>query len=242
MEYTDLQQIYELYLNKLRKDKDSAVYKGKESFYHSSRAGLCLRKHFYGTVQQVEGSELNGDTLRIFRIGTILHEDIQDAVRWYAEQEAIPIFIEKELFLNKYNVRGFIDLAYVADDILYDIKTCNAFKWKMMFGRNADPEPSENYALQLATYGLWYLENYGALNGMKLVYYNKNTSQMRTVDVPMEFLVKAEEYWANCYEKTFNKEKPPPVRKGESPVYDWECNDKYCDYFEICGGGIKKGK
>jgi len=234
-----LNEVYDSYLRKKNHSKSASRYVGMEEWFHSSRAGLCHRKHFFGSIQKVKGSELSEDTLRIFRIGELIHEDIQEAVRQYAEQEAVPIFIEKELFLPALNVRGFIDLAIVDEDILYDIQTCNSYKWKMMFGRSVDQSPSENYALQLATYGLWYLENYGALKGMKIVYYNKNNSMMREVDIPMESLSKAQQYWesvvADC-----KSESPPPLELGVSPVYKWECNPKYCDYYEVCGGGIKQ--
>ena len=33
--------------------------------------------------------------------------------------------------------------------------------------------------------------------------------------------------------------KPPEVELGISPVYEWECNKKYCQFFEVCGGGLK---
>ena len=95
---------------------------------------LFRSKHYYSAVEQVEGKSFEDKTLRIFRIGNLIHEDIQNALREYAEQEPIRIFIEKELFISEYNVRGFIDLALVDDDVIYDIKTCNSFKWTKMFG------------------------------------------------------------------------------------------------------------
>jgi hypothetical protein len=26
---------------------------------------------------------------------------------------------------------------------------------------------------------------------------------------------------------------------GIAPAYSWECNPKYCGFFEVCGGGLK---
>ena len=130
---SDVKEIYQQYLRNLRDKKNSSRYKGMESFFHSSRAGLCMRKHYYGSVLKAEGKEVEDKTLRIFRIGDLIHTDIQDAMRWYADKNALPIFIEKELFIEEYNVRGFIDLALVADDILIDIKTCNSWKWRSLF-------------------------------------------------------------------------------------------------------------
>lgn len=229
-----IQEIYSKYLTKRNEDTQAARYKSKERFFHSSGAGLCIRKHYYSAVEQVEGKSFEDKTLRIFRIGNLIHEDIQNALREYAEQEPIRIFIEKELFINEYNVRGFIDLALVDDDVIYDIKTCNSFKWTKMFGAVKDKNPSVQYEMQLATYGLWYLDNYKVLNGMKILYYNKNNSDMREVDVPMIYLDKADAYWEQCCEAVIGKDEPPPINLGTSPAYKWECN--YCQYHSICGG------
>ena len=229
-----IQEIYSKYLTKRNEDTQTARYKSKERFFHSSGAGLCIRKHYYSAVEQAEGKSFEDKTLRIFRIGNLIHEDIQNALREYAEQEPIRIFIEKELFINEYNVRGFIDLALVDDDVIYDIKTCNSFKWTKMFGAVKDKNPSVQYEMQLATYGLWYLDNYKVLNGMKILYYNKNNSDMREVDVPMIYLDKADAYWEQCCEAVIGKDEPPPIDLGTSPVYKWECN--YCQYHSICGG------
>ncbi len=229
-----IQEIYNKYLTDENKKTQSSRYSGKEQFFHSSGSGLCMRKHWYASVAKMEGDGFNDKTLRIFRMGNLIHEDIQEALRMYAEQEARPIFIEKELFLDRFNVRGFIDLALVDDDVLYDIKTCNSFKWTKMFGAAKNNNPSVQYEMQLATYGLWYLENYGRLSGMKLVYYNKNTSDMREVDVPMVYLDKAEAYWEECHDKVIGSETPPELEIGASPTYEWECS--YCQYKSVCGG------
>ena len=31
----------------------------------------------------------------------------------------------------------------------------------------------------------------------------------------------------------------PPVVYGIAPVEKWECNVKYCSFFDVCGGGLK---
>ena len=121
---------------------------------------------------------------------------------------------------------------------MYDVKTCNSFKWKNLFGRTPDPEPAENYALQLGTYAYWYQEKYGIkLKKLALIYYNKDNSLRREVNVPIFFIDKPYEYW-----KDVNKRFEvgiPEVELGTAPVYQWECNEKYCGYFNHCGGGLK---
>ena len=132
-----------------------------------------MRKHFFSSIEKVKGNKRNADTYRLFRLGTIVHEDIQTAISLYAQQQGIPVFIEKELHLDDIGVRGFIDLAFVEDKVLYDIKTCNSWKWRTMFGRDGSTDAAENYMLQLGTYGLWFKREYGDLKGLKLTFYTK---------------------------------------------------------------------
>jgi hypothetical protein len=56
--------------------------------------------------------------------------------------------------------------------------------------------------------------------------------------VPRTFIDVAERYWTKVQE--LFKEGLPPVVRGLSPVEEWECNPKYCSFYEPCGGGIKE--
>jgi|TARA_R110002050_G_scaffold66303_6_gene143209 hypothetical protein len=245
----NLKTIYNEYL--LRKnDHHVAVRYRDKSWYHSSSAGLCARKHFYSSVKQVEGTPVNDTTQRIFRLGNLVHEDIQDALTWYAQENGLPLLIEKEIYLEDLNVRGYIDLALLDVDgnnhVLYDIKTCNEWKWKSLFGKYGDGAPSMNYQLQLATYGVWAKRHYELDSvSMKLCYYNKNTSVMKEIDVSEEYLDEAVIYWNRVNSLIRDKKDPyvkqglpPELELGITPVYEWECNKKYCQFYEPCGGGI----
>lgn len=231
-------EIYDSYIASLN-DAKSKRYDGKESWFHSSSAGACARKHYFSSVMKVQGTPRDAETLRLFRLGDVIHQDIQDAVRWYADSNGARILIEKELYIEDWNVRGFIDLAMVDDGVLYDIKSCNDWKWRSMFGRKFFDEKSiENYMLQTATYGYWYQENVGQLDGMALLFYNKNNSMMREVEIPMEVMEHAESYWESMVELADLGE-APPIFLGIAPAQEWECNEKYCSYFDVCGGGLK---
>ena len=190
-----------------------------------------------------------------------MHEDIQNAVRDYADSNGLPILIEKEIYLEDLNVRGFIDLAILDKNTLYDIKTCNSWKWTKMFGRGSNGMPDMHQQLQLATYGLWAKEEYDLDDiNLVLVYYNKNTSAIKEVELlSNEIMAEAELYWNTIVELTepvdddtegidltttmphigtlnFIK---PKIELGVAPVMEWECNEKYCQYFDVCGGGLK---
>ena len=238
-----VQDIYDSYIRDENDKKVKSRYLGNESWYHSSASGMCLRKHYFSSVVQPEEKPRETNTYRLFRLGEIVHTDIQEAVTLYAQQNGLPIFIENEIRLDDLNVRGFIDLGFVEDGVLYDIKTCNAWRWRLMFGRNANPkEVSKNYALQLGTYGLWFRRKYGYLNGLVLVFYNKDNSRMREYELDLDCVDKAEEYWSNTHniiKESIKENKPPTLQLGLSPAEEWECNEKYCQFYDVCGGGIK---
>jgi CRISPR/Cas system-associated exonuclease Cas4 (RecB family) len=89
----------------------------------------------------------------------------------------------------------------------------------------------------LGTYGLYYRENNIKINKMALLFYNKNNSRVKELRVPRKYIDIAERYWLKVQE--LFKDGLPPIEKGFSPVEDWECNSKYCSFYEPCGGGIK---
>jgi|TARA_R110002051_G_scaffold20223_1_gene55510 hypothetical protein len=231
-------RIYDDYIAHLN-DIKSKRYDQMEEWFHSSSAGLCARKHYYSTIEKIKTAPREANTMRLFRLGDVIHQDIQDSVEWYARNNGIRYFVEKEILIHELGVRGFIDLAMIDDGILYDIKSCNSWKWKGIFGRGGTSESVKNYMMQTATYGYWYQKYYHEcdLKEMKLLFYKKDTSDMRELDIPISMIQEAENYWKDV--QSYTKEKKlPPVKLGHSPVMSWECNEKYCSYFEACGGGL----
>ena len=71
---------------------------------------------------------------------------------------------------------------------------------------------------------------------MALLFYNKNDSKMQELEIPMSMIDEAVDYWEKINKAV--KEGVPPIKLGSAPVLEWECNSKYCSYFEECGGGL----
>ena len=158
------------------------------------------------------------------------------------------IHIEEKIKLEQLEVSRTFDAGeMITDKIndteefnLYDLKTAAAYKWTTKFGRkqNRVANSDLNYKLQLGTYALGVRHKYSPDRiNMYLLWYNKNTSQMREQLVSPEWIDKALEYWIEIHEmkedmgKSFEDELVPQVSYGV-PMQDWEC--RYCQFYSIC--------
>ena len=254
----DIEGIYKNYLDDKQEENRIARYEGNENWYHASGAGSCSRKLYFESVAMVEPTNLiDLKTSRLLRLGTIVHEDIQSSlthVRTISKlnrdnidntnrekenknkEKEIEFHTEGEVKIKDLNVRGFYDI--VAKDntsleqpvYLYDIKTCGSWAWKIKFGRKKQFNPSIHYELQLGTYGYAIKEMFGRLDGMYLYYYNKDSSDMRAVEVPLTYVSRAYLFWKNINDE--HKQGLPMFRDGVSPVQKWQCN--YCQFLDHC--------
>ena len=83
----------------------------------------------------------------------------------------------------------------------------------MKFGKTKQFNPSIHYELQLGTYGYAIQEQFGRLDGMFLLYYNKDTSKMKSVEIPLTYVSRAYLYLKNIKDvhKQGNKKKVDPA-------------------------------
>lgn len=243
--------IYHNYLSQARKldQKNHEATRDDKQGYRASSAGFCARKLYYESVLRLEPSEPNKDSLAIFRLGSVVHEDVQEAIRLWARADGSghEIWVEREIQVDEVSVRGKIDIMIIRPDggiEIYDLKTANSFKWRKLFGRkDPDPTADQNYALQLGTYGIWAMEYVGNdtdsdmfLAKLALLYYNKDKSTMREVLYDDDIVDNARVYWHKL--ALSHQEGLPPINIGTAPVQRWECNPKYCGYYDECGGGV----
>ena len=145
------------------------------------------------------------------------------------------VFIEKEMLLEDLNVRGFADLVIITNDdkvYLYDFKTIYDWAYKLKFSKKYAPnaEGSIHQELQLATYGIALEREYGKVDGMFIIYYNKNTSIMKQIEVSNDRISDAISFWKGTIDN--HKDGLPIMEKGVTPVMKWECN--YCEYLSKC--------
>ena len=250
----DVQGIYNKYLLEINREKRKELDKIKPKdihYYRPSSAGMCSRKIYYETILRVEPTDDVDDRVRrLFRLGDLIHTDIQNAFQKIEKSDSFfniyniyinNILIEKEIILKKIRVRGFVDLIVALDDgrvYLYDIKSIGDWQYRKKFSRKGEINPSIHQELQLATYGLWVEKEYGRLDGMLILYYNKDKSLLRYKEINMDRLLTALGFWERINQE--HKDGLPPLKENISPVMAWECS--YCQFAGRCKEDREKGE
>ena len=147
--------------------------------------------------------------------------------------------VEEEIIIKELSVRGFFD--FILNDssgiFLYDLKSAASYSFTKVFSIDK-PYTMKHQELQLCTYGYGIKEKYGRLDGMYLMYYNKNTSVIKYKEVPLSMLNSAYMFWANINKQ--HESGLPGFEDGVSPVMAWECN--YCNYVDHCKPPGKLGE
>ena len=244
----NIEQVYHDYL--LHKSgehkKKYTKYKG---WFSASTAGSCFRKQWY-KINGYEEILPDERPMRLMRLGTLVHKDLEEAVLRYKnvnkdDLKEIEIYSEHRIILDDLKVVGHLDLALFTDDdnklYVYDIKTAHSFKWKKLFGRNIDPNPSVNYQLQLGTYALGMMsllnlsdEDEDSVE-LGLIWYRKDDSMMKIQTISNEWIKNAFYYWVELNE-ALEEEGKPKIGSHNTPIYNWEC--RYCPYHKIHCKGI----
>ena len=252
----NINAVYHAYL----KQKESERPRD-EKVFHASSAGSCYRKQMY-SINNFPSDEKDEKSYRLLRLGTIVHKDLEKALSLYKEKldkmqlKNAPIqrniHIEEKVSIKDFNVVGTFDAGESINDgvtvhfNLYDFKTVAAYSWQGMFGRINNRRPvSPNYKLQLATYAIGIHEKYNNVDkiDMFLLYYNKNTSLTKQVQVEYsKWVSEAMEYWAELDDIAnntidFEEDLVPEITYGV-PFQDWECS--YCQYASICPSKLTK--
>ena len=242
--------VYAQYIDAENEKNNQERYVGKEHFYHASGAGKCSRQLYFVSVDKVEPTNPSNSTgRRVMRLGTVIHNEIQNSlissnninnniksnitnVNITNKLESNEFIIEGEIVISELSVRGFFDVVLknsLSGILLYDIKTAASYSFQKVFSTTKSYK-MKHHELQLATYGYGVKEKYGSLDGMYLMYYNKNNSVIKYQQVPLSMLSSAYMFWANTNKK--HSAGLPGFEDGVSPVMQWECN--YCNYFDHC--------
>ena len=250
----DIQVIYNnhiLEIDQSRREELEKIKPTDQTYYRPSSAGMCSRKIYYETILRATPTdEIDKRVRRLFRLGNLIHEDIQAAFKKIEKSNSYyniyniyinNILIEKEIILKKIRVRGFADLIVELGDnrvYLYDIKTIGDFQYRKNFSTKVEwKEPSIHQELQLATYGLGVEKEFGRLDGMYILYYNKYNSRVRYKVVSDDRLLTALGFWERINDE--HSSGLPILQDNISPVARWECS--YCNFKKRCNEDSDKG-
>ena len=237
----DILGIYTEYLreeNSTHKEK----YVDYEGWFSASTAGSCFKKQLL-RKENTEEKPFDDRVLRLLRLGTIVHQDIQKSVTDSIVSSDInyKIYMEHRITLPELKVVGHLDVGVMnADNHLKvsDIKTCAGYKWKMKFGRTPDKRGNPNYNMQLSTYMIGLSKELKPESmEMSLLWYNKDTSAVREELVDLSWMQKAESYWEDLYDRcedATSKDLKPGMYGV--PMENWEC--RYCGFKDIHCEGI----
>ena len=81
----DIQSIYNDHLLEISEKKREELNKLKPKdtyYYRPSSAGMCSRKIYYKAIEKAtKTEEIDNKTKKIFRIGELIHEDIQNSMQ-----------------------------------------------------------------------------------------------------------------------------------------------------------------
>ena len=143
------------------------------------------------------------------------------------------ILVEHPIDIPELNVKGSADIVVVMETgevYAYDIKTVGTWPWRYKFGRKKESNPSIHQELQLGIYGYAIKEEFGRCDGMFIMYYNKDTSDVKQSEIGQDLINQSYNFWIRVQD--LHKNGLPSKAEGESPVMEWEC--KYCQYKEHC--------
>ena len=236
--------IYNRYLKVKAEEKNAFRENESNGCYAASGAGMCIRKHWYSN-KDFPRKEKDNRSYRLLRLGTIMGQDFDAAIdwwrKWWKRQDTayidndIKYYYEEQISNKDLNLMGHFDLLIVKDGkgYLYDYKTAHSYKFKLLFGRNPEKSPSNNYEYQLGTYGFMLDECDGYCDEvvyMSNIYIIKDNSVIKSKEAPIEFKQHAKEYWKNVNNY---RETEIPKFGTWAPTYKWECKG-YCDFLDSC--------
>lgn len=240
----NIEKVYQTYLLKVSEIERALITK-MPGYYAIGGAGSCYMKQML-KVAGKEADPIDEKTMRLFRLGTLLHNDIEQAVKEMKTIENIEVTTEEGVMIDDFGVRGYYDICCIDHEAqlieTYDVKSIKAYQWKLKFGqvKNKDQNPAVLNELQLATYTIAKLkENLGYTAKMYLIFYKKDDSSIKTIQVNPSYLHSALMYWKEFKEfRSENKiEDIQPGITFNVPVYKWECS--YCSFTKHCSAPYK---
>lgn len=227
----------------------AAVEKEREpdGFWHPSSISGCARQALYAFTGVPKSNPLSARTKRIFRVGHLLHEFIQDAIR--ADESVDRFYPEIEIEYPEMRVKGNADGIIQLKDGTWQVlefKTINSMAFK--YGGLPKPE----HITQLSTY-IWAIRANGAtyrdgnlmgniapldeLDRGRIAYVSKDDLRVEEFNIfyteerEIELAKKVQELQLHADNETLPGRLPMYIKKNDW-VRAWQCG--YCAWQDTC--------
>lgn len=194
----------------------------KNLFHPSSIGTKCFRKLYYF---QTLKTEYDTDTLKIFEVGTVVHDWFLKFLKWATENKKgirliraeMPINIPIDLGEDELWITGYIDHFIEVDGerLIIEVKSTKSLTYIN--------EPSEHHVAQATL----YMKGSRTKKAL-IIYVEKPTFQLKIFEIAFDKILyhKVVKKMAETFNFIKTKNLPP---KTES----WECK-KYCIFKEHC--------
>jgi len=136
--------LQELIDNALIKEQELKALRVRSGKFSPSSFGRCFRYQFWNRKNEPQSNPLSVETLRIFKVGNIIHQ--------YAQ--SFFTNAQKEVMINLPDVVGFADI--VLENEVVDIKSCRSYEFKTFDKKDYDIAVGKTTnCLQVASYALF---------------------------------------------------------------------------------------
>ena len=190
-------------------------------WFHASEAGMCPRALFYKIRRPKEPDE---STLRLFHLGTVLHEDIQRILANYFKDNNAGFEFERPITITDHDTE--LVVSGVVDGIIFGKKrTVLEFKTtKTLYYIKEKNEPQKHHVSQLMMYMRAMLADVGYV-----VYIDKGSYEIKAFEVKFdkdEFERLMDKFRSVYFELKEN------VLPKNAPEDEMDC--RFCSYQEEC--------
>ena len=257
MKPKELETLYDEYLQEVGEkeyeEKYGKIEESDTTWFNVSKAGSCMFQH----VRKVSGKiekvfKTNPKSRRNMRLGTLAHNDLQEAIKSKLKSDDTVItMIEEKTESKKFNTRGPLDFGrlYIAEKtaFFYDFKTIGSYPYTKKFGllKNREKNPSLSHEYQITTYALSKEEELGiVIEKLYILYIKKDDGTWKSIEFPLsKYREEVIKYWEDVNKlkeelKDEDLNEIDPLLLPSSPTQEWEC--KYCSYSKGCLSPFRK--
>lgn len=208
-----MEMIKGLIMQDIRKKDEEYKKKPRSGKWNPGKLGRCYRHQFYNRKNEPKSNPPDDKTLMLFRLGTMIHEDIQGLL----PEDKVEVEVTKD------DLHGFVD--YVGEDFVVDFKSAGQWAFKKV--SKAGYKPEENMV------NLFQVVAYAYLLGLPkafLVYVSKDNYQMVEFEIKVKHWEDELEAELSILRGFWDQDRlPPPSPRAYNGK---ECN--YCEWADHC--------